>query len=240
MARPLKIALETVPMTKRAIASHRRARSRLAGLEHACRSPLVAEERDRPPRLLVLLAGRVVAHGGVADDLGIRQRLDAVELFATHRFVVAEVEAEPVRRDQRPRLLHVRAEHLAQGPVEDVGGGVVAADGVAARTVDARHRLVALGDGSRLDHAAVQHQARQAVLRVVDAHPGTGRRLDHPGVADLPTGLGIERRAVEHDAHRGAGVGLRQPLPATHQRPHLGPDGLAEGVRWADSSASCR
>ena len=52
------------------------------------------------------------------------------------RLVVAEVEAQAIGGDQRALLLHVVAEHLAQGPVQEVGGGVVAADGVAAVAVD--------------------------------------------------------------------------------------------------------
>ena len=128
--------------------------------------------------------------------------------------------------DHRPGLLHVGAEHLAQRPVEDVGGGVVAADGVAPGAVDAGGGLVALGDRALFHHAAVEDQPGQAVLRVVDAHPRARRRLEHPGVADLPTGLGVERRAVEHDAHRGAGVGLGEPLAPADERAHLRADGL--------------
>src|SRR5260370_10500332 len=45
---------------------------------------------------------------------------------------MAEVEPEPVGADPRTFLLHVGAEDLPQRPVQDVGGGVVAADPVAA------------------------------------------------------------------------------------------------------------
>ena len=59
--------------------------------------------------------------------------------------VVREVEAQPVGRDQRAGLLDVLAEHLAQGVVQQVGGGVVAAGGVAAGDVDRRRGVLAGG-----------------------------------------------------------------------------------------------
>ena len=80
------------------------------------------------------------------------------------RLVVAEVEAQPVRADERAGLLHVRAEHLAQRPVQDVGRGVVAADRVAARAVDRGDDLVALGE-------------------LALARPGRGAAVSRAGIA---------------------------------------------------------
>ena len=68
------------------------------------------------------------------------------ELLGRDRLVMAEVEAQPIGRDERTRLLHVRTEHLAQRPVQDVGRGVVAADAVAADAVDRGGDGVAFGD----------------------------------------------------------------------------------------------
>ena len=55
----------------------------------------------------------------------IDQRLDAANFVVAHRLAVGEVEAEFFRIDQRALLLHVIAEDFAQGPVGEVGGGVV-------------------------------------------------------------------------------------------------------------------
>ena len=57
--------------------------------------------------------------------------LDAAELVGGHRAEVDEVEAQAIGRHERARLLDVRAEHLAQRRVEQVGAGVVAARRVA-------------------------------------------------------------------------------------------------------------
>ena len=93
------------------------------------------------------------------------------------RLVVAEVEAEPVGRDQRARLLHVRAEHLAQRPVQDVRGGVVAADPVAAHAVDRGGDVVAFDDRAAADHRVVHDErAGKPVGRVDDVEFGAARR----------------------------------------------------------------
>jgi len=56
---------------------------------------------------------------------------------------VGEVETEARGIDQRAGLLDVSAEHLAQSGVQQMGAGVVAADGVAALAVDHRVDVVA-------------------------------------------------------------------------------------------------
>ena len=78
------------------------------------------------------------ADGRVGQRLGVGEALDLLDLLGGDRLVVREVEAQPVGRDQRAGLLDVVAEHLAQRVVQQVGGGVVAADGVAAVDVDRR------------------------------------------------------------------------------------------------------
>ena len=117
---------------------------RRTGLEHAHDlAVLLAEERDRADALGLGLRGLVVAHRRVGDHLLVGEALDLRELLGRDRVVMAEVEAQAIGRDHRTRLLHVRAEHLAQRPVQDVGGGVIAADAVAAHAVDRGLHLVA-------------------------------------------------------------------------------------------------
>ena len=49
---------------------------------------------------------------------------------------MAEVEAQPVRGDERTLLFHVAAQHLAQRGMEQVGRGVVEHDMLAPVAVD--------------------------------------------------------------------------------------------------------
>ena len=69
----------------------------------------------------------------------------SLQLLGGDGGVVAEVEAQPVGRDQRSGLLDVGPEHLPQGPVEQVGAGVVAADGLPSGGVDGGGGLLAGG-----------------------------------------------------------------------------------------------
>ena len=114
--------------------------------------------------------------------------------------VVAEVEAQPVGRDERALLLHVVAEHLAQRPVQDVGAGVVAADRVAARRRRSRRvRLLTGRDLAVGDARDVAVQAGQRVVSCRAPRPGPVSVVIRAGVADLTAGLGVEGRAVEDD-----------------------------------------
>ena len=88
---------------------------------------------------------------------------------------VDEVESQPIGRDERAGLLHVRPEHLAQRGVQQVRGGVIAADRIAARGVDrqrdqragrqraARHLHVMRARRTRSDpHDAVDARRRRS------------------------------------------------------------------------------
>ena len=162
---------------------------------------LVAEEGDGAHGLGLGLGGLVDPDPLVGEHLAVGQGLDPFDLLRLHRRVVAEVEPQMVRIHERAGLLHVVAQHLAQRPVEDVGAGVVAADGLAAGGVDDRER------GSW--PAVMSPSTMRATWRrspgsayVVSTHVGPTRLGgDGPGVADLPARLGVERRAVGEDLH---------------------------------------
>ena len=102
---------------------------------------------------------------------------------------------------------------FAQGAVEEVGGGVVAAGAVAQRRVDRGLHGVAGGDGA---HPVVQMQAR-GLLRV-GHHEGS----EGAGVAHLAAALAVEGGAVEHHdcrSRRAPAHGLAPPGPGPACRP---------------------
>ena len=92
---------------------------------------------------------------------------------------MAEVEAQPIGADERAGLLDVLAEHRAQRVVQQVGAGVVAADGVAALDVDRGGRRRCRAAISPLDDAGdvaaqtgqrergVEHLGRAGRRRVI-------------------------------------------------------------------------
>ena len=168
-------------------------------------SPYLSPKKAMAPRSAASSCDVSISpHRLVGQDLLVGQVLDPLQLLGRHRLVVAEVEAQAVGRDERPGLLDVAAEHLAQGPVQQVGAGVVAADGLPAVDVDGGGGLLAGGDLA-LDHAChvpaqagqgeggVERPRRLPVSVVIDA-----------GVAHLAAGLGVERRAVEEHLDGGA------------------------------------
>ena len=77
-----------------------------------------------------------VEHGGVG------QREDLVELLGGGRRMMREVEAQVLGRHQGALLAHVVAQHRPQGRVQQVRGGVVAPDGLAALAVDGGQRVL--------------------------------------------------------------------------------------------------
>ena len=157
---------------------------------------LVAEEGDGPQAFSLILGGLEGPHGIVGQDVLVGQGLHPLQVLAADGSVVAEVEAEPVGRDERARLLHVRPQHLSQRPVQQVGGGVVAPDGFASAGVDAGHRLLAGSDLTFHDTDAVTYQARHGVGGVDDLGRA-GVAGDRARVADLAARLGVERSPVE-------------------------------------------
>ncbi len=93
--------------------------------------------------------------------------------------------------------------------MEEVGGGVVAPDGLAAVGVD-------LGDGrlpgaheALFHHALVDEEVRGRPTGVLDAD-GAGLRADGAGVTDLTAGLPIEGGSVQNDLDLLAGFGFLQ------------------------------
>ena len=118
------------------------------------------------------------------------------------RLEVHEVEPQAIGRDERARLLDVRAEHLAQRRVQQVRGGVVAARGVAHLGVDLRRHEVA---GRAASPAVTRTRCARGRPARMRARPSTdGRRAgrfadDAAGVGHLAAGLEIERRPRERD-----------------------------------------
>ncbi len=104
---------------------------------------LLAEQRHGTRLHGVVVAHQLRVGRHVAADLAVDDALDLGKLLRSHGLVVREVEAQPVRRDERAFLLHVLAEHLPERGVHQVRSGVIEPD-----------RLAALGVNVCLDRIA--------------------------------------------------------------------------------------
>ena len=79
----------------------------------------------------------------VAQHLAVGQVFDVLQLLVADRGKVREVEAQVAGIDQRARLLHMLAQHLAQRGMQQVRAGMVAHGGAADFVVDHGVDLVA-------------------------------------------------------------------------------------------------
>ena len=155
----------------------------------------------------------------VAAEVEVHLGLDQAQLVGCHRPRLAEVEAQPVGGDQRALLRHVRAEMAAEGGVQEVGGGVGAAQAAAALDVDGELDGIADPQSAALDAADMDVEVAQLLQRVGDGDHGRAG-ADGAGVADLAAQFAIEGRLVGDDQHILAGSGLVDQLAAPDQGQH--------------------
>ena len=117
-----------------------------------------------------------------------------------------EIEAQPVGRDERALLRHVRTQHLAQCLVQEVRRRVVGARRRAARVLDLEIDLVARFERTLLDLSLMHEQAAGLLLRIGDAEQRLALAADDALIADLAAGFAVERRLVDDDRRLVAGL----------------------------------
>ena len=165
-------------------------------------------------------AGLIGVHAMVFHDLAVGQALHLGELLAGGSLEMGEVEAKAVGGNQAACLLDMVAQHLAQGPMQDVGGTVVSADAFAAQGVDGGADLGTLGDLAFFDAHVMDDQALFGFLGIGDgcAHIGC---VDDAGVSHLAALLGIEGGLLQHDAALLARLQAVDARAILHQCEHL-------------------
>ena len=177
-------------------------------LDHANHvTVLLAKERHGAlrDRLRIRLLGR--PHVDVRPDPLVHDLLDPLQLLGLDRPVMREVEAQPIRSDERTRLMDMLAEHLAECGVQQVRRGMIAFGVPTAVT----------------GHAGAHHLELRSTSRAADrGHPPVHlAHLDHvhapaapddlANVGHLSPRLSIERRLAQH--HRDLPV-----LERAHRR----------------------
>mmetsp|Transcript_27030 Transcript_27030/g.54413 ORF Transcript_27030/g.54413 Transcript_27030/m.54413 type:complete len:590 (+) Transcript_27030:977-2746(+) len=138
-----------------------------------------------------------------ADELP-HQILHLAHLVDLHGLAVGEVEAQLVRsHDRAPLVDGIPRQHLAEGPVEEMGGGVVGGDERPALKVNIQLDLVANLHLAGPEHARVQNVPAK-LLCVLDGQYGAlvagAHRPAH--VEQLPAGLRVEVGLVQYQTHK--------------------------------------
>ena len=155
-----------------------------------------------------------------SEDLLVDQVLDSLELLGGQGLEVRKVKAQVLGRHQRAGLGDVLAQDLLKGGVEQVRGGVVAAQETTALGVE---RGGNSGTDSQRAIGNVRDVGIQAVV-VLGVGNGQNKALGGKlaGIALLTTHLGIERGAVEHNLDVLAGGSGLDGLAVAHDGDNLG------------------
>ena len=182
---------------------------------------LLAKQHDRTGFLGAVDVHHPRLGAGVGQDFGVHLRLNAANLLGRDRRVVGEVKTGALGIDQRTLLLHMAAQHLAQGLVHDVRDRVVAHGGGALRGVDLRLHRVAHLQAALRQHTLV---AKHIGFDFLGIHhlKLRGAGADQAFITDLAAALGIKRRGIEHHHTRFTGLQLLHWCAVAVQRHHAG------------------
>ena len=159
-------------------------------------------------------------HGFGGKDLTVDKVLDGMELLGGESVEMRKVKAQVVGSHERTGLVHVVAEHLFKGSVEQVGRSVVATQQLTAVMVDARGNDITLVKLARLNMGNVGVQTTLALgIRNRDLNTVGVKRT---GIAHLTTHLCVEGSAVENDLDVLTGVRRVDALAVTHHCENAG------------------
>ena len=167
-----------------------------------------AEERHRTRLDRIVVGHQPGLDRGVLGNDRVGDRLDRFELLRVDRLRVREVEAQPIGRDERTLLGDMVAQDFAQRLVDEVGRGVVGADGRAPVVVDDQFARLAGLEAAHRDFTDVHEDIAEVLLGVGDGEDGAAFAADLAPVADLAAALAVERRLVEDDR---AGLAFFEP-----------------------------
>ena len=169
----------------------------VAELHHAHLVAILLTKQGNGTHLLGFIDGTVAEF--LQWDVGANLLVDDVfhlaQLLGCDLLEVREVEAQSVSRDERAALLHMCAQHLAQGCVEQVGAGVVRLNGTTGFNVDTCHEFC-LGVLRQLLHDVY---ALVVLTLGIDDVDGFVFADKYAAVTNLTTHLSIERGLVEHE-----------------------------------------
>ena len=108
-----------------------------------------------------------------------------------------EIEAQAIGRHQRPLLLDMFAQHLSQGGMQEMRGGMIQRDRLAAITVDFGRDLVSDAQLTRVEHSYMRE--RRAYLPRVPYREMCGRADQRAGITYLTAAFRIKRCVIQHD-----------------------------------------
>ena len=150
----------------------------------------------------------------------VHEALDFLDLGAVHGRVVREIEAQPRRFHHAARLFDVRAQHLAQGRVQQVRGGVIAPRGIAQRLGHFGRSTSPTRMGACATNAMHGQPGNAGEGGLHIRHFLSGRGIERAAISHLAAGLRVKRRLIENQLGVRAGGDLVHQLLVHQQADH--------------------
>ena len=170
-----------------------------AHLDHAHHIPvLVAEELgNRGIALHVRIGAFRAVHGKRLLNPAVHFLFNQAELIRRNGAAV-KVKAQPVFRNKGPLLGRIRADHLMQGAVKKMRGGVMRLNAAAAFRVNAQMHAVA---GPHLQPGTGLHHMGSGIPYLLDGHHMVAFPADfnQTGIGYLPAHFRVKRSLVRDD-----------------------------------------
>src|SRR5262245_63237562 len=99
-------------------------------------SIFIPEKGQGPLGHCILNAHDFGRHRLVFPHLVIHNRLDLLDISRRQGSEMSKVESQAIGSDERPVLFHVRAQHLAQRGMDQMGGGMISLSVPPRRAID--------------------------------------------------------------------------------------------------------
>jgi len=153
---------------------------------------LFTKKRDSSHLNCLLLGQHPHGHLPVLANVFIDRCFNLFQIVFFNRFKMRKVKTQPFRSDQRARLLDMAAQMLAQGGLQNMGGGVVVCRCLSLSAGNPQNSLITFGNLTR-DHPAPMHNKfRQRLERINDFNTKT-LSCNTATIADLAAGLSVKR-----------------------------------------------
>ena len=168
-----------------------------AHIHHTDHIPVLFAKQGGSMGLLCLFQGHLLCHDRiVSQNRLVHGHPHGIQLFFRRGGEVGKVKTQEVGIHQRARLMHMLAQHIAEGAVQQMGRAVRAAEGHAALGIT-RHSNTVAYRSRTAEHDTVVHEfAALVFLYAADLEKETVLR-DGSRVGQLSAHLGIQHTAVK-------------------------------------------
>ena len=137
-------------------------------------------------------------HTLVTQNVIINETLNLRDLIARERLEVREVETQIVGRDDRPRLLHMRPQHLAQSRVHQVRRRMIPPRRIPLLHIHPRRDHLANFQTPLFDFDLMNDQPLRRRISINDFRTHVLAH-EHAHIPHLPAALRVKRRVIQDD-----------------------------------------